>query len=58
MHAFPIKITTKMFNCNILCMTPNGKVRYIFNIIAKIALTQHHDFEKNLDKKAQINAVG
>jgi len=39
-------------------MTPNDKVRYIFNIIAKTAFTQHHDFEKEIDKKTQINAVG
>jgi len=38
--------------------TPNGEVRYIFNVIAKPAFTQHHDFEKKLDKEAQINAVG
>ena len=47
-----------MFNCNILCMKPNDKVRCIFNVIAKTAFTQHHDFEKKLDKKAQINTVG
>jgi len=47
-----------MFNCNILCMKPNDKVRCIFNVIAKTTFTQHHDFEKKLDKKAQINAVG
>ena len=47
-----------MFDCNILCMTPNDKVRYIFNVIAKTAFIQHYAFEKKLDKKAQINAVG
>jgi len=47
-----------MFNCNILCMKPNDKVRCIFNIIAKTAFTQNHDFETNLNKKAQINVVG
>ena len=46
-----------MFNCNNLCMKPNDKVRCIFNVIAKAAFMQHHDFEKKLDK-AQINAVG
>jgi len=39
-------------------MTPNDKVRNIFNVIAKTAFTQHHGFEKKLDKKAQINDVG
>jgi len=29
-------------------MTPNDKVRYIFNVIAKTAFTQHHDFEKKI----------
>jgi len=38
-------------------MKPNDKVRCIFNVIAKTAFTQHHDFEKKLEK-AQINAVG
>ena len=47
-----------MFNCNILCMKPNDKERCIFNVIAKTAFTQHYAFEKKLDKKAQINAVG
>jgi len=47
-----------MFNCNILCMTPNDKVRYIFNVIAETAFTQHNDFEKKLEKKTQINAAG
>ena len=39
-------------------MKPNDIVRCIFNVIAKTAFTQHHDFEKKLDKNAQINAVG
>ena len=47
-----------MFNSNILCMKPDDKVRCIFNVIAKIAFMQHRDFEKKLDKKAQINTVG
>ena len=47
-----------MCKCNILCMKPNDKVRCIFNVIAKTAFMQHHDFEKKLDKKAQINTVG
>jgi len=29
-------------------MKTNDKVRCIFNVIAKTAFTQHHDFEKKL----------
>jgi len=39
-------------------MKPNDNVRCIFNVIAKTAFTQHHAFEKKLDKKVEINAAG
>jgi len=39
-------------------MKPNDTVRCIFNVIAKTAFTQDHDFEIKIDKKAQINTVG
>jgi len=38
-------------------MTPNDQVRYSFNVIAETAFTQHHDFKKKLNKKAQIGVA-